>query len=348
MKKKADPRDKTFFLAKKAYTAWLDGQSWVPHTAELLKSPAWRYLSLYGRRLIDRLEIEHAIHNGLENGFLTLTYRQMKEAGIHSDAIPATLDEVQTVGLLTITHRGAYRAGGKRDPNSYRLNHLPWKFAPATGAPVYYAPTDEWKKYTGKAARRKSIPEYHPGGASEYHPGGASEPGRRDTNASDPAKMADQPSAPPGWYSSSIRRSIKRRTASAGVPPPPVPPPVASAPSASAQSGLANPARATLTGEGNKSGAGSAGLFGAGLPEMPTPEEVIRRAVKEVCEREHGLQSRLATALGISRGAMANKLSGRERFTTKSRTSLSLWLSREPMPNFPDCPMTEDHDDAVA
>jgi hypothetical protein len=107
-------------------------------------------------RFIDLLELEHARHNGLENGFLKLTWRQMREAGIGGDYIADTIAEVEALGLATVTHRGAYRGGARNDPSTYQLNYLPWKFIPATGPPVYYAPNDEWANYRGKSARPKS------------------------------------------------------------------------------------------------------------------------------------------------------------------------------------------------
>src|SRR5437660_792458 len=88
---KADPRDKTYFLAAKAYKACLDGKSFVPHTAELLASPAWRNRTINAMRFIDLLELEHAQHNGLENGYLKLTWRQMRAGGIGGDYIADTI-----------------------------------------------------------------------------------------------------------------------------------------------------------------------------------------------------------------------------------------------------------------
>src|SRR5215469_6374386 len=169
MSKKADPRNKTFTTHSKAYRAWLSGHSFVPHTSELLNSPAWRHRSVYARRLIDRLELEHAHHDGRENGFHKLTWRQMREAGISGDFIASTIEEVETLGLVTVTHRGAYRGGARNDMSTYRLNYLPWKFVPAAGAPVYYAPGDEWRNYTGKSARPKSIRQIPHGGPINTH-----------------------------------------------------------------------------------------------------------------------------------------------------------------------------------
>jgi hypothetical protein len=155
---KADPRNKTFRDSSKAYHAWLAGKSWVPHTAELLASPAWRYRSINAVRFINLLELEHARHNGLENGLLQLTWQQMRKAGIGSDYIADTIAEVEASGLVTVTHRGSYAGGARNNPSTYQLNYLPWKFVPATGAPVYFAPTDEWASYQGKSARSKKSP----------------------------------------------------------------------------------------------------------------------------------------------------------------------------------------------
>jgi hypothetical protein len=153
---RADPRNKTFRHASKAYRAWLAGKSWVPHTAELLASPAWRYRSVHAVRFINLLELEHARHNGLENGFLKLTWQQMRDGGIGSDYIADTIAEVEATGLVTVTHRGSYVGGARNNPSTYQLNYLPWKLVPAVGAPVYFAPNDEWAGYQGKSARRKS------------------------------------------------------------------------------------------------------------------------------------------------------------------------------------------------
>jgi hypothetical protein len=153
MSSKTDPRNKTFTSAKKAYNAWLEGRSYVAATAELRRSLAWRHRtnSRYAVRLIDRLEVEHCQHNGRENGYLKLTWRQMLEAGISNDFINPTIAFVAALGLVTVTHKGSYRAGANSDPSMFQLNYLPWKLVPATGAPLYYAPNDEWAKYDASA-----------------------------------------------------------------------------------------------------------------------------------------------------------------------------------------------------
>jgi hypothetical protein len=208
MSSKTDPRNKTFTSAKKAYNAWLEGRSYVAATAELRRSLAWRHRtnSRYAVRLIDRLEVEHCQHNGRENGYLKLTWRQMLEAGISNDFINPTIAFVAALGLVTVTHKGSYRAGANSDPSMFQLNYLPWKLVPATGAPLYYAPTDEWAKYDGsavlKSPRKKSFSSLHPDGANGHPPGGA-KPHRQKPGL--PQNVAPA-NAPPGWWHSSRLR----------------------------------------------------------------------------------------------------------------------------------------------
>jgi hypothetical protein len=209
MSKKRDPRNRTFLRPQQCYKAWLDGHSFVPHTAELLASQAWQNRSRYAMRLIDHLELEHARHNGLENGHLRLTYRQMQKAGIHANYIAATLAEVVALGLVTITHRGSYRGGARNDPSTYRLNYLPWRFVPAVGPPVYYAPLDEWISYV-KPTPQKSVRMPLTDGATNYQSGGASEVHGEVAMPSDPAEMTPSSNATVGWKRSSKLRSTRR------------------------------------------------------------------------------------------------------------------------------------------
>ena len=42
------------------------GEPWVFQTVQMLESPAYQSLSINARRALDRLEIEHRAHAGLE------------------------------------------------------------------------------------------------------------------------------------------------------------------------------------------------------------------------------------------------------------------------------------------
>ena len=106
------------------------------HRIDMLRSPAWRALSLSARRLLDRLEIEHASHGGAENGRLPVTYEQFHQYGIHRHSIGPAIREVVALGFVEITQAG--RAGNAefRSPNYFRLTYLSTKADP----------TDEWEK----------------------------------------------------------------------------------------------------------------------------------------------------------------------------------------------------------
>ena len=76
----------------------IDGQ-FAYHTIEMIKSPAWSVLSLSARRVLDRLEIEHAHHGGNDNGRLPVTYDDFECYGIHRHSIAAAIRE-------TVAHLG--------------------------------------------------------------------------------------------------------------------------------------------------------------------------------------------------------------------------------------------------
>jgi hypothetical protein len=52
------------------------------HLVEMRESPAWWVLNLAERRLLDRLELEHSHHGGVENGRLIVTYGDFVKARI--------------------------------------------------------------------------------------------------------------------------------------------------------------------------------------------------------------------------------------------------------------------------
>ena len=119
------------------------GGQFAPHTIEMLRSAAWRALSLSGRRVLDRLEIELADHGGTDNGKLPCTYADFEQYGIDRHSIGPALREVVALGFVEVTEVG--RAGNAefRRPNFFRLTYRHTR----------YAPTDEWKKITEDEAR---------------------------------------------------------------------------------------------------------------------------------------------------------------------------------------------------
>ncbi|MET4041754.1 hypothetical protein ABIC03_003445 [Bradyrhizobium sp. RT6a] len=118
----------------------IEGQ-FAPRTIEMLESPAWRVLSLSGRRVLDRLEIELAHHGGQpqQNGRLPVTYDQFQEYGIDRQAIRPAIQEAIGLGFTEITQEG--RAGNAewRQPNLFRLTYRPSKGERGYG-------TNEWRR----------------------------------------------------------------------------------------------------------------------------------------------------------------------------------------------------------
>ncbi len=106
-------------------------------TAELLESPAWCGLSANGRRLIDRLMIEHLSHGGIENGRLPVTHKDLEEYGLSRNCIRYAIDEAEAFGLIRFKRGG--RWGGANRPSVYRLTWLGNADA---------GPTNEWKVTT--------------------------------------------------------------------------------------------------------------------------------------------------------------------------------------------------------
>ena len=103
---------------------------------EMLRSPAMRVLSLSGRRVLDRIEIEHARHAGKENGRLPVTHADFREYGIDHNAVGSGIREVVALGFVEQTRRG-FAGPTEHYPSLFRLTYR----ATAQGEP-----TDEWRK----------------------------------------------------------------------------------------------------------------------------------------------------------------------------------------------------------
>ena len=110
----------------------------VPHRIEMLRSPALRALSLTGRRILDRIEIEWANHGGRDNGKLPVTFAGLKKFGMMNPNDNARgFRELCALGFIEKTRTGRAGVGEHRTPNLFRITYLP-----ANGK----APTDEWRR----------------------------------------------------------------------------------------------------------------------------------------------------------------------------------------------------------
>jgi hypothetical protein len=115
----------------------IDGQ-FAPRRIEMLRSPAFRVLSLSALRILDRLEIELADHGGRDNGRLPVTFTDLREFGIANGKLIARgLHELRALGFIELMRAGRAGNGEHRTPNLFRITYLR---AGDKG------PTDEWQR----------------------------------------------------------------------------------------------------------------------------------------------------------------------------------------------------------
>lgn len=128
----------------------------APRAVDLLRSPAFRVLSLSGHRVLARIEIELADHGGKDNGQLPVTYADFEDFGIDRHAIGPAIDECEALGLIEVTERGRSGNAEFRRPSLYRLTYRYTEKA---------APSDEWRRYdtieqalvVARVARQSSV-----------------------------------------------------------------------------------------------------------------------------------------------------------------------------------------------
>jgi hypothetical protein len=138
----------------------------------MLESPAWRALSFAARKIIDRIELEHAHHGGVENGKLPITYRNFEDAGVRRHSVAGALRELVALGIVEVTRKGYGGAAEVRAPSLYRLTYLQaWDAGPkdATGTHDYLKiKTDDEAKSIAAAARAGADPRNVPRGKIHF------------------------------------------------------------------------------------------------------------------------------------------------------------------------------------
>jgi hypothetical protein len=104
--------------------------------------PAWRALSLSGRRVLDRIEIEHGHHGGNDNGKLPVTFDDFEDFGISHKSVAPAIREAVALGFTRITERGRpSESDFGRHPNKFGLTYLPVRHGNR-----WHEPADEWKE----------------------------------------------------------------------------------------------------------------------------------------------------------------------------------------------------------
>src|SRR5262249_18054687 len=80
---------------------------WSPRLIEMLRSPAYRALSLSAHRLISRIEIELADHGGNDNGKLPVTKQDFIDYGISPRLVAPAKREAEALGFIRETVHGS-------------------------------------------------------------------------------------------------------------------------------------------------------------------------------------------------------------------------------------------------
>jgi DNA-binding transcriptional ArsR family regulator len=143
------------------------GEQFIAHPVALLKSTVFRTLSLTARRILDRLEIEHASHAGKHNGELACTYSDFVRHGVKRRTVPRALQRLVRFGLIEVTSRGRMSYADLRTPSRYRLTYLPTYVAEK-----WVLPTHEWRL----AEKQNTSAKKAPGTSAKKAPGSADFP----------------------------------------------------------------------------------------------------------------------------------------------------------------------------
>jgi hypothetical protein len=107
---------------------------------EMLESPAWRALSLSGRRVVDRIEIELAHHGGNDNGRLPVTKLDFMEYGISARLVAPAIREAEALGFIRVTKRGRGGNAEYHQPNRFFLTFAHCRTSRSE------PPTHDWRK----------------------------------------------------------------------------------------------------------------------------------------------------------------------------------------------------------
>ena len=105
------------------------------HAIDMLRSPAWRVLSLSARRVLDRLEIELADHGGVDNGKLPVTYEDFMRYGIDRHAVAPAIREAWRWASSRSQRPAVPAMPSFAEPNLFRLTYRHTKTArPTSGS----------------------------------------------------------------------------------------------------------------------------------------------------------------------------------------------------------------------
>ena len=117
----------------------ISGQ-WSPRLVEMLRSPAYRALSLSEHRVLSRVEIELANHGGNDNGHLPVTKQDFIDYGVSGRLVASSVRANVALGFLRVTMRGRGGNAEHRQPNHFLLTFAYGRDSRAQ------PPTHDWRK----------------------------------------------------------------------------------------------------------------------------------------------------------------------------------------------------------
>jgi hypothetical protein len=97
-------------------------------------------MGVNARRVLERIEIEHMEHGGVENGALPVTHKDFMAAGVKASEITPAIKKLVFLGI--IHHERGGRYGGTNKPSKFGLAWLPDQ----SGSPA----TNRWKAITAE------------------------------------------------------------------------------------------------------------------------------------------------------------------------------------------------------
>lgn len=160
-------------------------QLWAWYSVDMMRSDAWRDMSINARRVLDLLEIEHLNHGGYENGNLVITYNHFVAGGIRRASIFATIAELERLGWIEVS-RGGYRGFARSWPHRFRLTHRRTRVRPEIGASYLVEATHDWRQYCSEKSDRM-VPKAAPAQFHDRHCSGkAGAEASKDTAVSTP------------------------------------------------------------------------------------------------------------------------------------------------------------------
>lgn len=120
-------------------------ERWFWMTEEMLASKNLRLMPNAARLILDRIILEHTLHNGKENGRLLVTYSDFERWGLRRQSVKQGIEFLSAAGLIR-WEQGSFAAPDRRRPNSFTLT---WFSVDG------YEPTNDWKRIEFPQLREK-------------------------------------------------------------------------------------------------------------------------------------------------------------------------------------------------